>query len=186
MRFALGASLSQEFQSSRLKALYGHYRAVMPGERLPRRSDIDPAQMIAAIPNTYIVVVERSPAGDTTFRLQLFGTELVRLFGAELTGEQVCTLDLGDWGNEWRSTLRYAMRTQRPVIATHRIEVIRHLPITIEHVVLPLSQDGLAVDRLIGAIDMLEDDRDALRNHMGRIDWSNARAVTDGLRKVPD
>lgn len=159
---------------------------MMRGDRLPRRSDIDPAQMIAAIPNTYIVVVERSPAGETTFRLQLFGTELVRLFGAELTGEQVCTLDLGDWGNEWRSTLRYAMRTKAPVIAVHRLEVIRHLPITIEHVALPLSQDGSTVDRLIGAIDVLDDDRDALRSHVNSIDWSSVRRIEDDRRKVPD
>ncbi|HNB27260.1 MAG TPA: PAS domain-containing protein [Alphaproteobacteria bacterium] len=178
--------MSQEFQSARLEALYSHYRAMMRGERLPRRSDIDPSQMIAAIPNTYIAAVDRSSADDTRFRLQLFGTELVRLFGAELTGEQVCTLDLGDWGTEWRSTLRYAMRTKAPVVVVHRLEVIRHLPITIEHVALPLSQDGLTVDRLIGAIDMLEDDRDAIRNHVNRIDWPSVRRIEDSRHKVPE
>jgi hypothetical protein len=29
-------------------------------------------------------------------------------------------------------------------------------------------------------------DRDALREHMSSIDWSNARKIVDGHRKVPE
>lgn len=178
--------MGQDFQSARLRALFNHYCKVAVDERLPRRADIDPSQMIPAIPNAYIVAVEYGARNETEFRLQLFGTELVRLFGAELTGEQVCKLDMGDWGAEWRSTLRYAMRSRLPVVAIHRLEVIRHLPITIEHVALPLSSDGSTVDRLIGAIDLLQSDRDALGERVSSIDWSSARRIVDGHRKVPE
>jgi hypothetical protein len=173
-------------KSARLRSLLDHYRSVARNGSLPRRADIDPVQMIPAMPYTYIAQVEFNREAQSEFRLQLFGTELVQLFGAELTGEQVCRLDMGDWGTEWRSTLRYAMRTRLPVAAIHRLEVIRHLPITIEHVALPLSSDGVQVDRLIGAIDLLDEDRESFREHMTSIDWSHARRVNDAQRSVPD
>lgn len=173
-------------KSARLRSLLDHYRSVARDGALPRRADIDPVQMIPAMPYTYIVQVEYGQDAQSEFRLQLFGTELVYLFGAELTGEQVCRLDMGDWGTEWRSTLRYAMRTRLPVAAIHRLEVIRHMPMTIEHVALPLAKDGVTVDRLIGAIDLLEEDRDTFREHMSSIDWSHARKVVDGQRSVPE
>jgi hypothetical protein len=180
----LGILVEQEFHSSRLKLLFQHYRECGRPGQMPRRSDIDPSRMIRAMPNTYIVTVERGERGDTEFLLQLFGTELVYLFNAELTGERICKVDLGDWGLEWRSTLRYAMRTQNPVVAIHRLEIAQRLPIEIEHLALPLSTDGATVDRLIGAIDLLSTDRAALSDELSRIEWSSTRKIGEDVRVV--
>ena len=169
--------MPQDFQSARLGALFDHYRQFARDGKLPRRSDMDPSQMIAALPFAYLVVVERLANNESAFRLTLFGTELVHLFKMELTGRQVCQLDMGDWGTEWRGTLRYAMRTRQPVLAAHGLEVVDRVPITIEHLALPLSTDGFSVDRLIGAIDFLGQDGNDLADTLNRIDWPTSRTV---------
>jgi hypothetical protein len=76
------------------------------------------------------------------------------------------------------------MRTQHPVVAIHRLEIAQRLPIEIEHLALPLSTDGATVDRLIGAIDLLNTDRAALTDELSRIEWSSTRKIGEDVRIV--
>ena len=80
------------------------------------------------------------------FRYRLHGTILVDMYGRDLTGRQLSSL--GDAASVFQREYRACIRDRRPVaICNQPIPNKDHW--SIDQLVLPLSGDGVLVDRLL-------------------------------------
>ena len=115
----------------------------------PARRDIQPTEMRDFLPNVFLVDVEERPM---RFRFRLVGTEIVELFGIDVTGRYVDELDFSDRAPAVHAYYAAVVTTREP--NCHAVQFTRgngrHL--SYERVILPLSSNNVAVDMLLGGI----------------------------------
>jgi hypothetical protein len=114
---------------------------------MPARADIDPTDIPRLLPQIFLVDVG-SDASDLRYRL--VGTEVVRLFGMELTGHPVGTGMPEAAGRLMRARFACAARNRQPVYATGMMQADRNDHTLFQRLLLPLSKDGDRVDMLLG------------------------------------
>jgi hypothetical protein len=131
---------------------------------MPARRDIDPLEMKWLLGNLSLIDVRQD---QPDFRFRLAGSNVVALFGKELTGRAV-------------TEARYCgkrppLAQQCGDVATSQVPSflvmvlgVDHRRIIYRHLVLPLSSDGRNVDLLLAAAVMgrapVKMDRDRLAN----------------------
>lgn len=74
----------ERIRSALLRSLFEYWQSKLRGRRLPDRADIDPTEIPRLLPN--LVLVDILPDRPDRFRYRLIGTEIVRVFGREMTG----------------------------------------------------------------------------------------------------
>lgn len=126
-----------------------YWRSVRQGRAMPARRDIDPAGMRRLLPNVFLIDVIGRPA---RFRWRLAGTRIGDLEQGEHTGKWL------------EDTIRHA---QDPFLSFCRLTVEQRRPTChaalradldggnrpLVRSLLPLSEDGMQVDMLLGAVD---------------------------------
>jgi hypothetical protein len=148
----------------RLYQLYRYWKAKCAGRAMPARRDIDPLEMKWLLGNLSLIDVRQD---QPDFRFRLAGSNVVALFGKELTGRAV-------------TEARYCgkrppLAQQCGDVATSQVPSflvmvlgVDHRRIIYRHLVLPLSSDGRNVDLLLAAAVMgrapVKMDRDRLAN----------------------
>lgn len=128
------------------------------GDRLaPRREDIDPLELPRPlIGSVFLYTVERDKPGSppTDYVLRLFGTQLVEMFGGDMTGRSFDDIFHGPTAPAIRREYDHVAMTGEPLCsaldgrwADREYRFYRRL-------LLPLSENGRTVDRLFGgAVD---------------------------------
>jgi hypothetical protein len=111
------------------------------GDRaLPRRNDIDPVEMGAAL-LPHLILTDLLDRG-TRVRFRLVGTTVVKRIGFDPTG---CYLDAaltGGWGG-FLATLHRLLYAERvPIRADSEVLWGEGRRMRVEHLMLPLTQDG--------------------------------------------
>ncbi|HYM31603.1 MAG TPA: PAS domain-containing protein [Candidatus Cybelea sp.] len=134
---------------SRVKGLYDYWLSKCGGRRMPPRAALDPLEMKPWL--GHLLIVAALDDGND-FLYNLYGTTLVQLFGFEATGKRVSQavaegLITEVVLNEYRKVCKSG---QPHYIQRMRSAAKQHM--TIEKLILPLSNDGAAVDRLLTAI----------------------------------
>ena len=124
-----------------------YWHSVRQGRAMPARQDIDPAGMRRLLPNVFLIDVI-----DRRFRWRLVGTRIGDLEHGEHTGKWL------------EDTIRHA---QDPFLSFCRLTVERRRPTChaalradldggnrpLVRSLLPLSEDGMTVTMLLGAVD---------------------------------
>lgn len=143
----------ESIRSILLRSLFDYWQSKMRGRQMPDRADIDPIEIPKLLPN--IVLIDILPDRPDCFRYRLVGTEIVRVFGREMTGRT--TDDIPDpklkklavesflacrdaavpMGQEWR----------RPWTGVQDYE----------RILLPLTQGANEVAIIVLGIDILAD-----------------------------
>jgi hypothetical protein len=163
--------------ASRLNAaVYAHWVAACGGRDIPARSDIKPESITRELPYLYIAEVMRDEAG-MWFRFRLMGTKLVENLKQEGTGKMLLDLQVGGWEVEWRKNLVYATQIKLPVVDESTIHTESGLRLDIEHLALPLSTDGINVDRVFGAIDFYNSSEKSLSVALPMLDWNAISSI---------
>jgi len=145
--------LERRIRSPRVRSVFMHWREARKGRVFPRRSDIDPSAMRAAIGHVIIAGLSYDP-----FRVlyRLVGTEIVRWSKEDFTNryadELVFQDDPRDWTDYYRMVVE--LRTVGFGITYWRTTPAR--PYWIEHIICPLSSDGTAIDQCLAAEDYEE------------------------------
>lgn len=133
--------------------LYSYWNKVRGDRVTPRRFEIEPAQIAAILPATFIL--ER--VDTETFRYRLAGTRICDIFGVELRG----TNFLDGWSAEDRlSLIRHfvAVAKQGAVELVHlEAAPAAKLSAPFEVLLLPLQQNGDAIDRVLGSFCPLDE-----------------------------
>ncbi len=133
----------------RITALWHYWEGLRGRRAMPSRADLDPADVRRLLPNLFLVDVG---ATAEDLRWRLMGTEVVRLFGRELTGQAVGAGMGPTAGRLMRARFAFVARTARPAHATGTMQAERNAHAPFERLLLPLSADGVRVDMLVGAL----------------------------------
>jgi hypothetical protein len=137
----------------KLRLLHEYWDRKRAGRKMPARADLDPLDMTFVIGNIILVdVLDEMPP---RFRIRLHGTNLTQRVGYELTGKMLDELPI----TEFRTLAQQSFaRVANTGEATHgkRDRIIDGRFARYETVIMPLSDDGVRVDRLI--VGLIHDD----------------------------
>ena len=148
--------MRNSIRSALLRRLYGYWQELKNGHQVPLSGSLDPLQIHPQIlPHIMLLDVEE---GGHMFRFRLLGTEVVKAYGEEVTGQYLNRIDLGDFADDVIENYREAVRTRKPVCfeGSYDKSCGRHL--TAERLVLPLSLDGQVVTRILCGIIFTQDE----------------------------
>ncbi len=113
-------------------------------------TDIDPAEMRGFLPCTVLIDVERHATG-LRFRYRLVGTQVVLLFGREVTGRYLDELNGDEIYWQVRDQLAGVVENARPASGQAVAPAVRRRrAMPYHHVTAPLAGDGSTVDMLLG------------------------------------
>jgi hypothetical protein len=137
---------TDQIESSRIRELYDYWRSKCRDARLPRRADIDPADIPQLMPYLLMVDIEQDPY---RVRYRLVGTKIVEATGFEFTGRYLDEIVLPDDEGPYLESYRLCSDSGKPVLA--RIKWHLDADTTGEYDVcfLPLSDDGRRVNKVL-------------------------------------
>lgn len=122
-----------------------YWRAKKGDREFPARSDIDPLEFPRALPRVMMAEVTYHPL---EFRYRVAGTGLFAMHGQELTGKLARELQPPEFGALIQRHYSEAVARRAPLL--HVIELtLDYLTTSYARLILPLSNDGKVIDRLI-------------------------------------
>ena len=116
---------------------------------MPRRRNIDPAELRQVLPHVQITEVID---GGARFRYRLVGTAIVEAFGAEFTGKYVDELVSGERDSFVHACYRAVCAARRPAFVRSKYITTKNVDLTANRVLAPLSEDGVEVNQIPGAL----------------------------------
>ena len=127
-----------------LSGLWSYWRGKLAGRTMPRRADIDPADITRLLP--YIQLVERV-AGR--YRYRLTGTAIVAAYGRELTGKFVDEVIPPGRRAVAKHHYDLAYGERRPMFVRNKYTTTKAIDIVASRLILPLSENGADVSMLL-------------------------------------
>jgi hypothetical protein len=147
------ASTVIAFAQPTSKAAYDYWNALRNGQPLPRRREIDPAQLRALLP--HITLLERVSAEQIHFRLA--GTAVCQAFGRELRDHSLLSL----WDAAHRdliaSALSASLNKASPLLLRFHGHALGRAPLPGEWLMLPLLDDRGAATRILASFASARD-----------------------------
>ncbi len=162
--------------SRRNASVFAHWIHARGDRDMPNRAQIDPNLIKAELPYVYIAQVMRDDDG-IWFKFRLMGGNLVQNFKIEGSERILLDLQIGGWEEEWRRNLLCAVKMRMAVVDEATITTEAGIKLNIEHLALPLSEDGVVVDRIFGAIDFLTKSEHDLSVVLPQLSWSSVNQV---------
>jgi hypothetical protein len=142
---AVGLPLDDPDLDSDLKFALDYWDRKRSGRLAPTRADIDPADLAPLLPRVMLVDVSTDPLD---FRFRLAGTGLFRIHGAELTNKRALDLEPPAYGALIHRLYCDALTRRAPI--AHRLLIeCRTRRSAYMRIVLPLSEDNQAINRLM-------------------------------------
>jgi hypothetical protein len=137
--------------SEKLRATYDVWRELR-GDRVgPKRDEITPARLRAALPWTFTIDVVDAGAD---FRFRFAGDRIIQFMGRRYAGSLLSELGSSTFFNQMRAMYAGCVAAKAPVASGVRQASLPGKEfLEIEALVLPLSEDGVNVTALFGAFD---------------------------------
>ncbi|HEX7775673.1 MAG TPA: PAS domain-containing protein [Parvibaculum sp.] len=144
-----------------IAALTAYWESKRNGNAMPDRRDIVPSEIVKLLPNLHICEVLED---GRDFRFRLFGTALVTVLGAEMTGKRVSEIGGGSIVSKpdaarrrWLDVTSRAYEGRHPVFASgHLVNTIRR-NVRWHSFAAPLTAGGAATEQILGAIFFIEE-----------------------------
>lgn len=137
-------------EQAELRAFHDYWVALPSRNGLPSRSHIDPAAICSLLKWLFMIDVEQQPP-DPRYRYRLAGTEVVRLYGLELTGMTVEEAFPAQ-AEELIAGYSNVVACRTPMLCRYRLPVLGHHYRFVEQLTCPLSEDGRTVNMLVGVV----------------------------------
>jgi hypothetical protein len=130
---------------SDLQSALAYWQQKRAGRLAPMRTDIDPVEIAPLLPRVMLVDVSTDPID---FRFRLSGTGIFRIHGTELTNKRALDLEPPAYGALIHRHYCEALTRRAPV--AHRMMIdCRTRRSAYMRIILPLSEDGQAINRLM-------------------------------------
>jgi hypothetical protein len=129
-----------------LRAAYDYWRGKCAGRSMPRRGDIDPAEIPTLLP--HILITEMLEAG-TRYRYRLAGSAVTEAFGRSLTGQYVDQLMTGPYRDFIARLYRSIYLDRRCIFCESRYSGSTKPGISTKRLFMPLSSDDRVVDQVL-------------------------------------
>ncbi len=140
-----------DVRSAKIRRLHAYWQERCNGRRMPRRNEIDPADLKDLLPDLMVGDFETEPF-RTHYRL--VGTRLVEIHGLDFTGLYLDELDFGEDDEiDWAHLNRLIFERKVPLFGRSSTPCAGRKAITFEFGTFPLSDDGETVNRWIGIED---------------------------------
>lgn len=138
--------------SRRIAALYEHWRQLKGGRAVPLRDDLDPGAIKELLPFVMLADIEREPF---RVRYRLVGTEVVTWSKFDFTGLYLDELTFSDLEESDVFTAGYRAMQASGLPHYARIRTFQYGERTLyyESALLPLSSDGVTVDKALAIED---------------------------------
>ena len=137
---------AEQIESRLIRQLFVYWQSKCRDGRIPRRADIDPAEIIRLVPNILIVDVEYNPF---RVRFRLAGTKVVQATGFEITGKYLDEIVLADDEGPFLESYQFACATKSPVLARIKWHLDAETTGEYDACFLPLSEDGETVNKVL-------------------------------------
>jgi hypothetical protein len=151
--------VDKELTAPALLRLLRYWEEKRGGRRWPARRDIDPLDFAYVLGNVALLEVLRQPQ---RFRVRLFGENLVRRIGLEVTGKLLDDVPLPGLRSHFATRCREIVERGAPY-RTKGEYFIDERPSHHELIVLPLSEDGETINMLLFAFWFLDESPPATR-----------------------
>jgi hypothetical protein len=133
-----------------LAELFDYWSGIRGDRRMPRRSDIDPAQFPKLLPHVMLVDID---ADVEDLRFRLAGAAICKRFGKELGGRYWSDLDCGAGGEAILSSFRETADRGEPGYRTFDFTTPDFRLLRFAQVLLPLSDDGEHCNVILAGIE---------------------------------
>jgi len=143
-------ALDGRIKSPRVRLVLRHWRDSRKGRCFPRRSDIDPAAMREALPHITLTQLSYDP-----FRVlyRLVGTEVARWSKQDFTNCYADELVFQDDDRDWTDYYRQVVDNKAVCFGVTYWRETETRPYWIEHMICPLSSDGMTIDQCLAVED---------------------------------
>jgi len=139
----------RKLNCSILQAVYDYWATKRGARFAPTRSDIEPGEIQSLLAHVILIdVIGRPPR----FRYRLVGTAFASEYGREITGKFVDEIDLSDRKEFILADYDGVVRTRAPSFSRWEFRKSDGRHMLCRRVLLPLSNDGDAVNMLFGGI----------------------------------
>lgn len=139
--------MDEWFRDQRLRQIYDYWNSKRQGQRAPRQSDIDLAEIATLLPIIQMIDVDRDPL---RFRHRFAGTEIVEWMGRDATGKELNSDLYGSEAEAILDTLRTIVDEGRPYHRTSLLHWHERDWLVMETVELPLLDDAGQVAAILG------------------------------------
>ena len=136
--------------SAPLRQLHDYWDDRRAGRAMPARADLDPADIPRLLPNLILFDVE---PGSERLKARLVGTNVVRMYGTDYTGQYLDEIDFGDRRKAILHDYMTCYRTKSMYVSEHTFWTTRDISYRVERLILPLSDDGETVTMLLSWLD---------------------------------
>lgn len=122
-----------------------YWRSRCRGRFAPTRADIDPIDLVAVLPRVMMAEVSYDPLD---FRYRLAGTGIRSIHGEELTSKRAIDLTPPEFGRMIHAHYELAVARRTPLLHLLRLD-FDNAQRSYVRLILPLSEDGQTIDRLM-------------------------------------
>lgn len=120
------------------------------GRIMPSRRDIDATEIPPSL-LPLLQITERAK-GSRRIRFRLVGTAIVEAYGADLTGKYMDEVYSEARMRYVEANYNAVCQSQRPVVVINRYHSSRPVELVSHRLVMPLSDDGVAVNHFLTAV----------------------------------
>ncbi len=166
--------------SNRNAQLYAYWVTARGSKPMPSQAEMQPDLIplvhLPELPYIYIAQIMRDHLG-TWFKFRLMGASVTERLKQAGTGKMLLDLQIGGWEEEWRKNLVFTVDSKLPVVDESTITTETGTKLAIEHLALPISDDGINVDHIFGCIDFIGHTEKTLQGLIPELDWKKISSV---------
>ena len=145
------ADFRQTLTSEKLKIVFDTWESLRVGRIGPRRDDISPAPLRGVLASTFIIDVVD---GGRDFRFRFAGDRIIQFMGRRFAGMLLSELVGAPFFDSMRAMYAACVAAKAPLASGVRQASYPGKEfLEIEAMVLPLSEDGVGVTHLFGALE---------------------------------
>lgn len=144
-----GTALRHQMVLPEQQFVYDYWRSKCREGRLPCRADIDPADIVEHLP--MISLIETCDThSETRYKYRLAGTGFWNMFDAEISGQYIDELPIGNRRAYWHRVLNRVVNLGRPSAGVTKPGTPMRGHLAQFWIRLPLSEDGVNVTSILG------------------------------------
>ncbi len=145
--------MSNTIENPVLRKVYEYWTGKRTEGRLPSRADIDPLEIPDLLPKIMLTDVVETDRGRR-HRYRLVGTKTTAQFGMDATGQFIDDVIDGSYLAFVTGLLDMAVDTGSPIYSRSRNYTEQDADMWAERVMLPLADDGVTVNIVLGCQEL--------------------------------
>jgi len=142
-------SLYDRISHPALKRAYAYVLGQRIDRELPARSRLDPAAMLTWLHHTELLDVVD---GGAKFRYRIVGDEIEHIFRSRMHGRMLDDVFSGRVLALKQRVFRRVVNNHVAILSNHALEKAGRNLCTYERILIPLSENGIDVDVIFGAV----------------------------------